>query len=154
MQILDNLAKQFSYTRSDSIGQSVEELVNQAIMQRKAHERRWYDNNLFDDGYHFRVVSRKTGRIIDTVNKQSGYIERAIPRASRQIRGVSNLLFAAEPYPVVYPQRISKEQFRLPNGQLDQQSYMQTMEMSKQIARKQGIWLSTEWEKNKSFLLN
>lgn len=145
MAILDKLAGQFSKTNSQHIGQAVEELVGQAINQRRSHERRWYDNNFFDDGYHFRVISKKTGRVVDTVNKSSGYVERAIPRASRQIRGVSNLLYAAEPYPVVYPERVSVENFKT-NGELNQELYDEAVKINKSIARKRGIWLSTEWE--------
>lgn len=147
MSLVDNLAKQFGQTATPQIGQAVEELVEQAISQRKPHERRWYDNNFFDDGYHFRTISKKTGAVIDHTKKSTGYVERAIPRASRQIRGVSNLLFAAEPYPVVYPERVTVEQFRDPQtGQVDQQAYAQEMEKSKQIARKRGMWLTTEWD--------
>ena len=146
MGLFDKLAKEFSKTNTDNIGHAVEELVNDAIARRRPHERRWFDNNFFDDGYHFRVVSRKTGRIIDHI--QSGqYVERAIPRASRQIRGVTNLLFAAEPYPVVYPERITIEKFKDPTtGQIDEQAFMQATDQAKQIARKRGMWLSTEWD--------
>jgi hypothetical protein len=146
MGLLDNLAKQFSKTSSDHIGLEIEELVNDAIARRKTHERRWFDNNFFDDGYHFKAVSRKTGKVLDHVSGSGQYVERAIPRASRQIRGVTNLLFAAEPYPVVYPERITIEQFRLLDGSIDQARYQKAMENAKQVARKQGMWLSTEWE--------
>lgn len=138
--------RQFLGVNSDNIGQVIEQLVNQEIIKRRKYERRWYDNQFFDDGYHFRVISRKTGRVIDTIGKMTGYVERAIPRASQQIRGVSNLLWAADPYPVIYPERITIEDFRLPNGQIDIQGYQQKLEQSKQIARKQGKWLTTEWE--------
>ncbi len=143
---LSDLATRLGYTRTDGIGQAVEDMVASALSRRKSHERRWYDNNFFDDGYHFRSVSKKTGRVIDHTARNSGYVERAIPRASRQIRGVSNLLFAAEPYPVVYPKRVSIEQFRDETGEINQDAYDQAMENNKQIARKQGTWLSTEWE--------
>lgn len=147
MSLLDELAKRFGQTDSSNIGRAIEQLVDQAVSRRRPHERRWYDNNFFDDGYHFRTISRKTGRVLDHTQRQSSYTERAIPRASRQIRGVSNLLFAAEPYPVVYPKRVSIEQFRdKATGQVNVQAYQQALEQNKQIARKQGIWLSTEWE--------
>lgn len=147
MSVITDLARKFSGTNSDHIGQAVEELVSQAIMQRRRHERRWYDNNFFDDGYHFRVISRKTGQVVDHLARNSGYVERAIPRASRQIRGVANLFFAAEPYPVVYPKRITIEQFKDPRtGQIDEQAYTQAQEQAKIEARKKGIWLTTEWE--------
>lgn len=151
MGVLSNLARQFSSTNSQGIGMAVEDLVGQAITQRRSHERRWYDNNFFDDGYHFRVISKKTGRVIDHVNRGSGYVERAIPRASRQIRGVTNLLFAAEPYPVVYPERISQADFpKVVNPQTGKEEpgpeYKAAMEKAKETARKRGMWLSNEWE--------
>lgn len=130
---------------SESVGQAVEEMVGAALLRRRPHERRWYDNNFFDDGYHFRTVSKRTGQVIDHVNRTNGYVERAIPRASRQLRGVSNLLFSAEPYPVVYPRRIVKEQFMM-DGVLNEQAFLKAQDDAKTVARKQGIWLSTEWE--------
>jgi hypothetical protein len=146
MGLFDDLKEKFSQTNSEHIGQAVEEMVSTAIRMRKQHERRWFDNNFFDDGYHFRVVSKRTGRVIDHVNYSNGYIERAIPRASRQIRGVTNLLFAAEPYPVVYPQRITQEQFINPETrQLDQVKYQEAMDVSKKTAKLQGNWISNEW---------
>lgn len=145
MGLFDTISKLTSGTDSDAMGQAVEDMVDQAITRRRSHERRWYDNNFFDDGYHFRVVSRKTGRVVDHIDKQSGYVERAIPRASRQIRGVSNLLFTAEPYPVVYPKRISMSEYTQ-QGQFNEEAYKQAMEQAKQVARKQGIWLSNEWQ--------
>lgn len=146
MSFLDNIARLTSSAGSDAIGGAIEEMVTSAITRRRSHERRWYDNNFFDDGYHFRTISRKTGQIIDHVNRQAGYVERAIPRASRQIRGVSNLLFSAEPYPVVYPPRITMAQFTQPDGQLDQKAYQMAVKNAKLLAQKQGVWLSTEWE--------
>ena len=145
MGLFENLKEQFSKTNSEHIGQAVEELVNTAIRMRKVHERRWFDNNFFDDGYHFRVVSKKTGRVIDHVNYANGYIERAIPRASRQIRGVTNLLFAAEPYPVIYPERITMEKFRDQMGQINQQAYQMAADNAKQTAKLQGNWVTNEW---------
>jgi hypothetical protein len=151
MSFLDNLSKITTGTYSDSMGQAVEEMVEEAIKRRRAHERRWFDNNFFDDGYHFRAVSKTTGKVIDSASRTSGYVERAIPRASRQIRGVSNLLFAAEPYPVVYPKRISMAEFpQVPDPKTGQMvpspEYDAAIKQAKEVAQKQGIWLSTEWE--------
>ena len=147
MGLLDKLAQQFSKTSSDYIGMQVEEMVNNAIIMRRSHGRRWFDNNFFDDGYHFRVVNKKTGRVIDQVNTSNSYVERAIPRASRQIRGVSNLIFAAEPYPVVYPQRLTIQDFKNPlTGQVDQEKYMMAMKNAKDVAQRQGNWISNQWE--------
>lgn len=151
MSVITDLARRFSQTNSEGIGESIEQLVSQAIMQRRSHERRWYDNNFFDDGYHFRVISKKTGRVVDHVNRGQGFVERAIPRASRQIRGVTNLLFAAEPYPVVYPERITEADFpKVLNPQTGKEEpgpeYKAAMEQAKETARKRGMWLSNEWE--------
>lgn len=146
MALLDNLAKEFGQTGSEHMGQAVEEMVTQALSRRKAHERRWFENMFFDDGMHFQVISKKTGKVIDHAKQPGSYAERAIPRASRQIRGVANLLFAAEPYPVVYPERITTANFMLPNGQLDQEGYQRAMEQGKNIARRRGIWLTNEWD--------
>lgn len=147
MGFLDKIAKELGKTSSDQIGQAQEELVNDVIFRRKNHERRWFDNNFFDDGYHFRVISKKTGRVIDHTRQSGQYVERAIPRASRQIRGVTNLMYAAEPYPVIYPERITIEDFRDPQTkQVNEQAYKEALEKTKSVARKQGNWLSTEWE--------
>lgn len=141
------LNKFFSTADSNAIGRAVEEKNFDCIMRRRNHERRWYDNQFFDDGFHFRLVSKRTGRVIDTVNRTTGYIERAIPRASRQIRGVGNLLFSPEYYPVVYPERVTQEDFRNKlTGQIDQEALQQEQEKAKQNARKRGIWLTTTWE--------
>lgn len=152
---ISDLIRKFSQTGSAQIGVAVEEMVSQAIMQRRSHERRWYDNSFFDDGYHFRVISKKTGRVIDHANRSEGYIERAIPRASRQIRGVTNLLFSPEPYPVVYPKRISKADYPdivdPQSGQpIENLQYKQAMDKAKEEARKQGIWLSNQWEEEQN----
>ena len=141
------LNKFFTTADSNAIGRAIEDANFQATMRRRSHERRWYDNQYFDDGYHFRLVSKRTGRVIDTVNRTSGYVERAIPRASRQIRGIGNLLFSPEYYPVVYPERVTEEDFRDKlTGQVNQQAFLQEQEKAKQNARKQGIWLTTTWE--------
>lgn len=144
MPSFEDIKKAFGQTSSDKMGQAVEEMVTQALLRRRSHERRWFDNNFFDDGYHFRAVSPKTGKVIDHANKTTGYVERAIPRASRQIRGVANLLFAAEPYPVVYPERISMSEFMI-NGNYDEKGYNDAKEQAKHVARKQGVWLANEW---------
>lgn len=147
MPISDLIPKFFSTANSNQIGQAVEEQVQQALMRRRNHERRWYDNQFFDDGMHFRLVSKRTGRVIDSVNRSTGYVERAIPRASRQIRGIGNLMFSPEYYPVVYPERTTAENFRNKiTGQVDELSYKNAIEVAKHSARKRGIWIQTMWE--------
>src|SRR3990167_2046589 len=94
---------------TDYIGMEIDKWVTNYQMMRKSFERRWYDNNFFDDGYHYRYVSRTTGRIVDLTQQGDLFIpKRAIPKASRQIRGVSNLLLSGEYVPVVYPEKITK----------------------------------------------
>src|SRR4030067_3269076 len=99
------------YSR-DQMGDVVEDLVTMAKSARRAFERRWYDNNFFDDGYHFRYLSRTQNKIVDVSNDVNIYNPlRAIPKASRQIRGVANLLVSQDPVPVVYPEKINKASF-------------------------------------------
>lgn len=132
---------------SKAIGKMVEDMNFQAIMRRRAWERRWYNTNWFDDGLHFRVMSKRTGQIIDHVQKNSGFIERAIPRASKQIRGIGALLLTPEYYPVVYPERTSQEDFRNKiTGQVDQQAFQQAQEKAKEEARRRGIFVTKTWE--------
>jgi len=38
---------------SEQIGETVQNLMTEAKDARRSFERRWYDNNFFDDGYHF-----------------------------------------------------------------------------------------------------
>lgn len=129
------------------IGKFVEDSNFQAIMRRRAWERRWYNTNWFDDGLHFRVMSKRTGQIIDHVQRYSGFIERAIPRASKQVRGIGALLLTPDYYPVVYPENITEEDFRdRITTQVNQQAFEQAKKQAKENARKQGIFLQTTWE--------
>ena len=148
LNFVNDLKKTSGQIKSDQIGLVIEQMVNQRVTQRHKHERRWYDNNYFDDGHHFKVISRKTGRVIDTIGKTAGFTERAIPRASLQIRGVSNLLFSAEPYPVVYPERVSVSEFMDVAGTVDEVRYKEKLKQAKDVASKQGIYLTTSWEDN------
>ena len=132
---------------SKAIGKYVEDSNFQAIMRRRSWERRWYNNNWFDDGLHFRVMSKRTGQIIDHVQRNSGFIERAIPRASKQIRGICALLLTPDYYPVVYPERTTEEKYRdKATGQVNEQAFMKAQEAAKEEARKRGIFLTTTWE--------
>lgn len=132
---------------SRAVGKAIEDMNFQAIMRRRAWERRWYNTNWFDDGMHFRVMSKRTGQIIDHVQRYSGFIERAIPRASKQIRGIGSLLLTPNYVPVVYPERIIREDFiRKDTKQVDDIAYQIAREKAKESARKQGIFLQTLWE--------
>ena len=83
----------------------VDEMITAAKSTRRGFERRWYDNNFFDDGYHFRYLSRQTNKIVDLSERANLYYPmRAIPKASKQIRGVANLLTSAKYIPVAYPE--------------------------------------------------
>lgn len=135
------------YPDSRAIGKYVEDSNFQAIMRRRAWERRWYNTNWFDDGLHFRSMSKRTGQIIDHVGRNNGFIERAIPRASKQIRGIGALLLTPEYYPVVYPERTTEEDYRNKITQeIDTKSFEQAKAQAKEMARKQGIFLQTTWE--------
>ncbi len=130
-----------------AIGKMVEDMNFQAIMRRRSWERRWYNTNWFDDGLHFRVMSKQTGQIIDHVQRYSGFIERAIPRASKQIRGIGALLLTPEYYPVVYPENVTEEDFRdKRTGQINQQAYQASQQYAQEEARKRGVALQTTWE--------
>src|ERR1035437_6850789 len=130
-----------------AVGKYVEDANFQAIMRRRPWERRWYNTNWFDDGLHFRVMSKRTGQIIDHVQRNSGFIERAIPRASKQIRGIGALLLTPEYYPVVYPENVTEEKYRDKiTHQVDQQAFQEAKEFAKESERKQGVFIQTTWE--------
>ena len=132
---------------SRAIGKFVEDSNFQAIMRRRAWERRWYNTQWFDDGLHFRVMSKRTGQVIDHVQRNSGFIERAIPRASKQIRGIGALLLTPDYYPVVYPENITEEDYRDKfTQQIDKQAFDKAKREAKENARKQGVFLQTTWE--------
>lgn len=131
-------------TTTKQMGKAIDDMTNS--VRRTKFERRWYDNNFFDDGYHFRVVSKKTGRVMDTIEKSKSPTERAIPRASRQIRGVANLLFAAEPTPVVYPELIQKYIQNPAGGFTPDPEFQQKYDTAKQTAKRKGQFLTTTWD--------
>ena len=137
-----------------SIGQAVDEIMASATSQRKGFERRWYDNNFFDDGYHFRYLSRTQNKIVDLTERQNIWAPiRAIPKASRQIRGVANLLVSRDFVPTVYPERISKYQYPQqqqidPNTgkpiMSDNPEYLEAQKEAKRVAKMTGHWLEEE----------
>src|SRR3990167_4630985 len=152
--------KRESYTTSEietrQIGQVVDEMMNAAKDTRKGHERRWYDNNFFDDGYHFRYVSREENKIVDWAEKTSIYNPlRAIPKASRQIRGIVNLLISNELVPVVYPEKVykgaySEQQQQDPQtGQMmntPNPEYEAAIKEAKRVAKTTGHWIEEEFK--------
>lgn len=138
---------------TDHIASEVDNFVAQMDFQRRGFERRAYDNNFFDDGFHFRYVSRTTGHIVDAGKKDPQGPTRAIPKASRQIRGVANLLLGLDPHPVVYPEKVSRANFMAeqPDPKTGKMvaspEYKKAMEVSKDLAKRQGHWLEEEWRK-------
>jgi hypothetical protein len=145
MAVSNNAIRKSPDTRA--VGKMVEDMNFQAIMRRRAWERRWYNTNWFDDGLHFRVMSKRTGQIIDHVQRNSGFIERAIPRASKQVRGIGALLLTPEYYPVVYPENITEEDYRdKRTKQVDQVKFEKAKEDAKEEARRRGVFLQTTWE--------
>lgn len=148
------------------IGMAIEEMVTVAKNRRKIFERRWYDNNFFDDGFHFRYLSRSSNRIVDLSERSTVYTpQRSIPKASKQIRGLTNLLVSSDPTPTIYPSTIDKEDYPdiQPTQQQIQQAvqqgqqppqpqvnleYTQALKEAKDIALKKGLWLKDEWARD------
>lgn len=136
------MAKKFFQKRisTNALGMRIDEITTLYATQRHKFERRWYDNNFFDDGFHFRYVSRTTGKILDQSESSSlGMPQRSIPKASRQIRGVANLLLGPEYLPVIYPEAISKINYQ------DPLMYAAAEELAKEIAKKTGHFIQEEW---------
>lgn len=142
----------------DQMGQVIDNQMMRTKNLRRSFERRWYDNNYFDDGFHFRFLSRQQNKIIDLTERANMYNPmRAIPKASRQIRGVANLMLGREPTPVVYPEKLDPKNFQTavpqmgPNGQSlpmqESPEYQAAMKQAKELAKKVGHWIEDEMEK-------
>lgn len=117
----------------DRLGMQIDEMLSTLKTRRRKFEQRWYDNNFFDDGYHFRYVSRTTGKVLDANNSNVSDPVRAIPKASRQIRGIANLIMGTDPIPVVYPD--------IAKGMEPER-----IEKRKQWAKASGLWIEKEWK--------
>ena len=138
------------------IGDAVDDMRTRSKDARVNFERRWYDNNFFDDGYHFRYWSRQQNKIVDLSANSSIYNPmRAIPKASRQIRGLANLLMGTDPTPIVYPERVNAAAFppQPPQqdmgqmgGQPQETEYQQAVKESKRTAKLVGHWLEEEYK--------
>src|SRR3990167_1989258 len=138
------------------IGQAVDDMMTADKNLRWSFERRWYDNNFFDDGYHFRYMSRSQNKIVDLSEHSTIWSPmRAIPKASRQIRGVANLLASRNFVPIVYPEKISSSQYPPvqqvdPNTgqpvQMENPEFKLAKEEAKRIARASGHWLEKEFQ--------
>ena len=139
------------------MGQAVDEMMSMVKNQRFPFERRWYDNNFFDDGYHFRYMSRTENKIVDLSRASTIWAPmRSIPKASRQIRGVANLAAAQKFVPIVYPERISPSQYPPVQTQdpetgqpTTQQNpeFLEAQKESKRIAQGSGHWIEEEFKK-------
>ena len=134
----------------------IEQMMTSANDSRNRFERKWYDSNNFDDGYHFRYLSRSQNKIVDLSSSlDAGQPIRAIPKASRQIRGIMNLLTANDFVPIVYPENVNKAAFPKiqgvdPNtGQPVMQinpELLAALEEAKRIAKMSGHWLTEEFK--------
>lgn len=138
---------------TERIASEIESFVSILDLKRKPWERRWYDNKFFDDGYHFKFISRTTGKIIDaSTGKNTLGPSRSIPKASRQIRAVANLLMGAEPFPVVYPEKINPNLYgKVMNPETKKEEfssdYIAARKAAKEIAQNIGHWITKEWER-------
>lgn len=144
----DKLTSEIGTSRIASV---IEDFIRVQDFKRKSWERRWYDNNFFDDGFHYRMVSRTTGRIIDLSNaRQAMGPNRSIPKASRQIRGIANLLTSVEPFPAVYPRKINRNNYPVQTdpktGQQSSPMYDQAVALATQKAQNIGHWITNKWE--------
>lgn len=126
---------------TENIAQEIENMKSLANNQRKPFARTWYDNNFFDDGHHFRFVSRTTGRIVDMSERASLYApKRAIPKASRQVRGMANLILSQDFVPLVLPEKVTAVNYP------DPMAYQEAWKEAKNIAKRSGHWLTEEWK--------
>jgi len=141
---------------ASQMGHQIDTIIQKAKDERRTFERHWYDNNFFDDGHHFRYFSRTQNKIVDLAERSTIYAPmRAIPKASRQIRGVANLLLPQEPTPVIYPEKINPAAFP-PREIRDEEGtlvsteinpeYQEALDNAKRIAMFAGHWVSEEFK--------
>lgn len=128
-------------------------MVSSYAQQRSKFERRWYDNMFFDDGYHFRYVSRSTGRLLDLSNQAVvNSPQRAIPKSSRQLRGIANLIVQPEYHPYIYAESVDStkyiEGFDERGKAVYSQEFYKMINMQKQEAKKVGWWIEQQWYEN------
>lgn len=127
--------------KGKSLVQQIEEIKSNLEEQRFKWERIWHENSFFDDGYHYHVLSADTRQVVDQSIGASIYNpRRSIPKASRQIRGIINLLLANRPIPVVYPKTILKANFR------DPQKMFAAEESARYLAQRTGLFILDEWK--------
>jgi hypothetical protein len=133
--------KDTSRIETKSIANEIDVMVKLASSTRKYFARNWYNNNFFDDGYHLRSISRTTGRIVDLSNRATLYSPRRnIPKTSRQIRGMVNLMLSQDYVPQVRPENVTSVNYP------DPQEFQQARLDAKNVARRSGHWLTEEWK--------
>ena len=131
-----------SNVQTRNIGDVVDQMMKVCEDTRRGHTKRWYDNNFFDDGYHFRYLNRQENKVVDLASRQTIWEPmRAIPKASRQIRGIANLMLSQDPTPIVYPDKVKKYAYATP------EEWKQAIEVAKDIATKIGCFLKEEYKK-------
>lgn len=137
----DRIERDTSNIETMNIGKEVDNMMTLANNTRKPFARNWYNNNFFDDGHHLRTISRTTGRIIDLSNRATLYSpRRAIPKASRQIRGMVNLILSQDFIPQVRPDKVNRYSYNNP------QEYQMSVQEAKTLAKRVGHWLEEEYK--------
>ena len=137
----DHIERDTSNIETMDIGKEVDNMMTLANNTRKPYARNWYNNNFFDDGHHLRSISRTTGRIIDLSNRATLYSpRRAIPKASRQIRGMVNLILSQDFIPQVRPDKVNQY------SHSDPQEFQMAKQEAKTLAKKVGYWLEEEYK--------
>lgn len=132
-----------SKVESKDMAAAVDSYMRTCSSRRKIFERRWYDNNFFDDGFHYRYLSRTSNKIVDLSERSTIYTpQRSIPKSSRQIRGITNLLMSTDPTPTVYPDHLDQKKYP------DPKIWAGVQEAAKKIAQYRGKWLLNEWKKD------
>lgn len=130
-----------SSLKTADVGRAIDELMRNVMAIRRPFERRWYDNEFFDDGFHYKFISRSTGKMIDL--SENGNIFnpfRSIPKASKQIRGIINTLLQNEYKPIIYPKRVISENYDTP------EEFEAAKNIAKDEAKKIGLWLECAWK--------
>ncbi len=113
---------------------------------RFKYERQWYINDNFYDGNHF-VWWRKSTGTIDRIQPPRGTVMRSIPKASRQLDSIQNLILANHPRWTVYP-----EPEPIPPEGTDTQTppgatpSIDPSKSSEDKAKRSGQWLETKYD--------
>lgn len=93
-------------------------------------ERNWYVADNFYDGNHFVWFKKETGTI-DKITAPKGTVLRAIPKASKQVEVVQNLIITNSYKWTAYPEADS-------SGEISEEAG--------EVARRQGQWLQYQFD--------